>query len=185
MTRQKKTRKVAEFRSKSKDTRAEKPTQNRRKKAPKGQKSGTRNSLVEEQKVDATGAKIKKDPKHGSKKPISLTGPITKPVDEEKIVHSQSQPTAKLNKAKTPTIPPDVELTDIESDEVLIALVERVEDGELLQGKEAKYFNKLMDRHAELLQILGVDQEESDADEDIDPVEGLKSDQWDDLLDEN
>ena len=42
-----------------------------------------------------------------------------------------------------------------------------------------------MDRHAELLQILGVDQEESDADEDIDPVEGLKSDQWDDLLDEN
>lgn len=184
MTRQKKSRKVAEIRVKSKDTRSEKPTQNRRKKTPKGQKSGTRNSLVEESKVHIAGTTTKKDPKHGSKKPIPLTGEVKKDLVEKEIKHSTNQPSAKLNKAKMDVIPPDVELTDIESDEVLIGLVERVEDGELLTGKEAKYFNKLMDRHAELLKILGVEDDESDFDEDVDPIEGLKSNQWDDLLDD-
>jgi ribosome assembly protein YihI (activator of Der GTPase) len=185
MTRQKNSRKVAEIRVRSKETRDEKPTENRRKKTPKGQKAGTRNSLVEEQKTAITGSNIKKDPKHGSKKPISLTGSPVKEVIEKEISHSTSKPAGKLSKAKVASIPPDVELTDIESDEVLIALVERVEDGELLAGKEAKYFNKLMDRHAELLRILGVeDEEENDFEDEIDPVEGLKSDQWDDLLDE-
>jgi ribosome assembly protein YihI (activator of Der GTPase) len=185
MTRQKKSRKVAEIRVRSKETRDEKPTENRRKKTPKGQKAGTRNSLVEEQRTAITGSNIKKDPKHGSKKPISLTVPSAKQPVEKEIIHSTNKPIGKLSKAKADKIPPDVELTDIESDQTLIALVERVEDGELLAGKEAKYFNKLMDRHAELLKILGVEDEEDDVlEDDVDPIEGLKSDQWDDLLDE-
>lgn len=183
MTRQKKSRKVAEIRVKSKDTRSEKPTQDRRKKAPKGQKSGTRNSLVENVDVQVTSSGIKKDPKHGSKKPIPLIKTTDQTKVEKEIVHSTSKPSAKLNKAKVDVIPPDVELTDIESDETLIALVERVEDGELLTGKEAKYFNKMMDRHAELLKILGVEDEDETEDE-VDPIEGLKSNQWDDLLDD-
>ena len=182
MTRQKKSRKVAEVRVKSKDTRSEKTTQDRRKKAPKGQKAGTRNSLVEDQQTVISSSNVKKDPKHGSKKPISLTTSTPKQSIEKEIIHSTQKPAATLKKAKADAIPADVELTDIESDETLIKLVERVEDGELLTGKEAKYFNKLMDRHAELLKILGV--EEDELDEEDDPIEGLKSNQWDDLLDE-
>ena len=154
MTRQKKSRKVAEVRVKSKDTRSEKPTQDRRKKAPKGQKSGTRNSLVEQLDVAVTSSGVKKDPKHGSKKPIPLTGAAQQIKVEKEITHSTRKPSATLNKAKLDVIPPDVELTDIESDETLIALVERVED------------------------------EDDDLDDEVDPIEGLKSNQWDDLLDE-
>ena len=73
-------------------------------------------------------------------------------------------------------VSPEQELAALENDEMLIDLAERVEAGEVLTGKDAKYFNKNMARYDELCELLGIEDEEDDTDP-------LGSDQWDDLLD--
>ncbi len=177
MTRKKKSRKIGQIGVRKQDDRPEKkPTSIRKKKAPKGQKSGNRNSLMEEKVISSTTAGItKKDPKLGSKKKIELvkTKAVEKPVAP--VSTPNKKPEVKLTKVAQNQISPEQELEALENDEMLIDLAERVEAGELLTGKDAKYFNKNMARYDELCEKLGIEEEE-----DTDP---LNSDQWDDLLD--
>ncbi|NVK24656.1 MAG: GTPase-activating protein [Gammaproteobacteria bacterium] len=185
MTRQKKSRKIGQIGVRKQDARPEKPKQDiRRKKAPKGQKSGSRNSLVEEKSLVGStteGSGPKKNSKLGSKKPIDLL-PKQKAVQAEKpIQHSTKKPEVVLKRVKQDTITPEQELAQLENDEKLIELAERVEQGELLTGKDAKYFNKHMARFDELLDILGIE-DESEQDEKTDEVDNLDANQWDDLL---
>lgn len=180
MTRKKKSRKMGQIGVRKQESRPEsnKPDV-RKKKNPKGQKSGTRNSLLVEkvEKLDSTG-KVKKDPKHGSKKKISLVAKVeTQP--KEQIVHAQHKPQVNLEKVDLPKLSPEQELEQIENDARLIELAERVEDGELLTGKDAKYFNKHMSRHQELMEELGLDDEDE---EETDPMAQLGGDEWDDFL---
>lgn len=181
MTRRKKSRKVGQIGVRKQETRPSDTKTPRKKKAPKGQQSGNRNSLVDDKvKSTTTGAgSTKKDPRIGSKKAISLVKaePVPKP-QKPKLDPNKAVPAAKLEKVKE-QIDPQVELNNIESDERLIDLAERVENGELITGKDAKYFNKMMDRHAELLEILGLEE----TSEEPDPLSALDdADQWDDLL---
>ena len=108
-----------------------------------------------------------------------------KPTVEEvkPIEHSSAAPTAKLKKANKVELTPQQELQKIESDERLLELAERVEGGELLLGKDAKYFNKQMERLDELLEILGIDPDDEEEDQ-LDALEQLGGSEWDDLLDE-
>lgn len=192
MTRQKKSRKVGQIGVRKLDTRPEKPKQDtRRKKKPKGQKSGNRNSLVEDKKIVETGGDTtgkKKNTKLGSKKAIDLV-PVKKaePVKPE-IKHSDKKPEVVLRKVKQDALTPEQELALLEKDEKLIELAEKVERDEIITGKDAKYFNKHMARYDELLEILGLnnDIDESELDEQGDDAESaldkLESNQWDDLL---
>lgn len=192
MTRQKKNRKVGQIGVRKLDTRPEKPKQDtKRKKAPKGQKSGNRNSLVEDKKVtistDAT-TNQKKNSKIGSKKPIELVPVKSAPV-EKPIQHSNKKPEVVLKKVKQNVLSPEQELVQLEKDEKLIELAERVERDELLTGKDAKYFNKHMARYDELLEILGLNDDDQDSDtnsvtkdDDESKLDQLDSNQWDDLL---
>ncbi len=188
MTRQKKSRKIGSIGTRKQEKRPSDTVQQRKKKAPKGQPSGNRNSLVEEKNtVVEGGVRVKKDPKIGSKKKISLIAEKPAPVEKPKApIKSDLKPAAKLVKSATQQIDPQQELASIESDERLIALAERVEQGEVLSGKDAKYFNKLMDRLDELVSELGLD--ESDAStEEVDELENLAQmggSEWDDLLDD-
>jgi hypothetical protein len=179
MTRRKKTRKIGQIGVRKQDARPADTKDKRLKKPAKGQKPGARNSLLVE-KAEKTNlgstSSSKKDPKLGSKKPISLVAE-TNTVEEKVEPQHIEQPSIKLTKVKQPELAPEKELDQLESDERLIDLVERVEGGELLTGKEAKYFNAKMARHAELLDILGIEQEDED-----DPMDRLEADQWDDLL---
>jgi ribosome assembly protein YihI (activator of Der GTPase) len=177
MTRQKKSRKIGQIGVRKQDARPEKKTPNlRKKKSPKGQKSGNRNSLMEEKViVGGTATTAKKDPKLGSKKKIELT---PKPVQEAPVKtapNTNKKPEVKLKKVEQNAVTPEQELAVLENDEKLIDFAERVEAGELLTGKDAKYFNKHMARYEELCKMLGIEDED-----DVDP---LNSDQWDDLLD--
>jgi len=180
MTRQKKSRKIGQIGIRKQDARPEKPKANiRKKKAPKGQKSGNRNSLMDENQVSTnptTSAPKKKNSKIGSKKPIELV--VTKKVVAEKpqTQHSDKKPEVKLKKAAPVALPPEQELEQLENDQKLIELAERAEQGELLTGKDAKYFNKHMARYDELIEQLGLQEEEQDE------ISQLKGDQWDDLL---
>jgi uncharacterized protein len=188
MTRQKKSRKIGQIGTRKQEKRPSDTTQARRKKAPKGQPSGNRNSLLEDQNTTIeNGVKVKKDPRSGSKKKISLVPTNEPQVEKPKpIKQSDLKPTAKLTKGSEQTIEPQVELANIESDEKLIALAERVEAGEILSGKEAKYFNKQMDRLEELLDILGIDdqedEDEASSESELEGLEQLGSDEWSDLL---
>lgn len=179
MTRKKKSRKSGQIGVRKLDIRPEtKSPSTRKKKAPKGQKSGSRNSLLEENSAlltDSEGS-IKKDPKLGSKKKIELVK--SKIVEEPKEAKPQinKTPDVKLTKVAPPQISPEQEFEALENNETLIDLAERVEAGEVLTGKEAKFFNKNMARYDELYELLEIE----DEDDDTDP---LNSDQWDDLLD--
>ncbi len=54
---------------------------------------------------------------------------------EQKLLTPTTQPKALLAKAKPVEIPPQVELEQIEQDEKLQALLEKVEQGDILTGK--------------------------------------------------
>lgn len=179
MTRKKKSRKIGQIGVRKQDARPEKQSPNiRKKKAPKGQKSGTRNSLLEENSVlsDGTAGSAKKDPKLGSKKKIELVKSVVADKPKKAKPQIDKKPEVKLTKVAQQQIAPEQELEALENDEMLIDLAERVEAGELLTGKDAKYFNKNMARYDELCELLGIEDEEDDTDP-------LGSDQWDDLLD--
>ena len=80
-------------------------------------------------------------------------------------------------------MPPEQELAALEQDEKLLDLVERVENGEILTGKDAKYFNAKTARHAELLTLLGLDEDEESeetdtAEEDADPLAEFERTDW-------
>jgi len=186
MTRQKKSRKIGSIGTRKQETRPADTKQPRSNKKPKGQPSGNRNSLIEENVVSTPQNQDKNtNPKLGSKKPISLL-PQDKPTVKEhkKIDHSKSKPSAKLTKAEPEELNPKKKLNNIEAEERLIALVERVQDGELLSGKEAKDFNKQMERLDELLEILGIDPDSDEEEEsnELDALENLGASEWDDLL---
>jgi ribosome assembly protein YihI (activator of Der GTPase) len=177
MTRKKKSRKIGQIGVRKQDARPEKSTPNiRKKKAPKGQKSGTRNSMMEENAaVTSNTSQVKKDPKVGSKKKIELVKTTTP--EPKKPVHKPNKaPEVKLTKVQADVLSPEQEFAELENDARLIDLAERTEAGELLTGKDAKYFNKNMARYDELCEILGIEFDEEDEHDD------LGGDQWDDLL---
>lgn len=147
------------------------------KKKGSGLKSGSRNS-PEQVKNTTTAGRDNKDPRHGSKKPI----PLVVSAAEQKLLQQDVNfaPKAQLTKAKAQVLPPEQELAQLEQDERLLALVDRVEQGEILTGKDAKYFNSKTARHAELLALLGLDQDDDSDDEpeDDDPLSRLENTDW-------
>ncbi len=155
----------------------ERPVETKKKGA--GLKSGSRNAPQPEKSQQSGPAN--KDPRHGSKKPIELHVNEA----EQKLLQQTPdfKPKAQLAKVKVIALPPEQELAALEQDEKLLDLVERVENGEILTGKDAKYFNAKTARHAELLTLLGLDEdEESDetdtAEEDADPLSEFERTDW-------
>ena len=72
------------------------------------------------------------------------------------------KPTIELKKVIEPEFTPEQELEALENDERLLKLVERHEKGEMLTGKDAKYFNSRIARHQALCEILGIEDEDED-----------------------
>jgi ribosome assembly protein YihI (activator of Der GTPase) len=147
------------------------------KKKGSGLKSGSRNSQVVATEQTSSGNK-NKDPRHGSKKPIALV----LDTNEQQLLQKPAniQPKAQLAKAKVIEIAPEQELAALEQDEKLLDLVERVENGEILTGKDAKYFNAKTARHAELVELLGLDEDDAadEADAELDPLSKLEQTDW-------
>ena len=82
------------------------------------------------------------------------------------------QHAARLDKALADLVPEF-------SRSYLQQLLERVEQNEILTGKDAKYFNARTARHAELMTLLGLDQDDEDESEsDLDPLSKLEQTDW-------
>lgn len=142
------------------------------KKKGAGLKSGSRHSPSAEDKQQHSG-KGSKDPRHGSKKPVALV--VTEAEQKLMAQPKQFKPLVQLSKAKEPEMPPEQELALLENDEKLLELLDQVDKGEILTGKDAKYFNAKTARHAELVTLLGLDQENE---EDQDPLAKLERTDW-------
>lgn len=160
MTRQKKNRKIAlngTPRLSKEKLRELRAIKEQRTKKHKGAKPGSRNAQEANIETSVTTNNARKDERVGSKKPIALTPEITRPVEEPKLQRHLT-PQVELKKVKE-TLTPEQELHQLENDERLMALLDRHERGELLTGKDAKYFNRLVARHQELCDLLGIDDE--------------------------
>ncbi|BDF96358.1 MULTISPECIES: Der GTPase-activating protein YihI [Pseudoalteromonas] len=161
MSRKKKSRKIPSngpvrlSQDKLKEMRALKE---QRVKKTKGAKPGSRNSIETLQPESKTNQQ-NKDKRVGSKKPIPLIAVAPEPVIELK---RNLKPQVELKKVVQPELSPEQELEALENDERLLKLVELHESGQMLTGKDAKYFNSRIARHQELCELLGI---EDDADD--------------------
>ncbi|KKO45188.1 GTPase activator [Arsukibacterium ikkense] len=143
------------------------------KKKGAGKKSGSRNSVIEQKTEQHAGHSGPKDPRTGSKKPIAL---VAEPVVTPQI-KPDMQPKARLMKAVQPGLSPAEELAQIENDLLLQQLLERVENNEVLTGKDAKYFNAKTARLEQLLEQLGLT-EQAETIEDDDPLAQFERTDW-------
>lgn len=149
------------------------------KKKGSGLKSGNRNSQLEANKpAQQNTAQQSSDPRHGSKKPVELQPSAV--TQKEQSLPPVTIPKASLVKAREATLTPEQELAQIESDAYLQQLLERVENDEILKGKDAKYFNAKTARLELLLKQLGLDSEEEDtaAEQDDDPLATFERTDW-------
>ena len=186
MSRQKRSRKPAPL-GPSQKPRVKKSerqqAQDKKIKKTKGRDSGSRNNPITK---DTKGNQPTKsnDPRHGSKKPIALNA-----AEVETVVIPDFKPQVKLKKVQPEQISPEQELEQIEADQRLMELLDRTDAGEVLTGKDAKYFNAKTARHEELMDILGLsygsdeddweDDESLDDDFDNDQAKSL-IEQWED-----
>jgi len=135
-------------------------------KKTKGAKPGSRNApdlLDSDEKKTNFGPR---DKRIGSKKAVPLIAVAPEPKIEMK---RNLKPAVELTKSIEPEFTPEQELEALESDERLLKLVERHENGEMLTGKDAKYFNSRIARHQTLCELLGLDDDVADeSDTDID-----------------
>ncbi|WP_462156589.1 Der GTPase-activating protein YihI [Pseudoalteromonas sp. GB56] len=177
MTRKRKSRKVINngtarlSKDKLRELRAIK--EQRTKKKKKGAQAGNRNSQLLKVETTESTSRSSADKRTGSKTPIDLTPVAAKPVQQPKV-RKDLKPQAVLSTYKEPELTPEQELEQLESDERFLALIERHDNGEILQGKDAKYFNAKVDRHQKLCEILGLDDDDFEDDEDM--LDGFMND---------
>ncbi|MEW6984351.1 Der GTPase-activating protein YihI [Colwelliaceae bacterium 6471] len=125
-----------------------------------GKKAGNRQQEATKKQSTQTNNVTNKDPRLGSKKPIVLIKESTK-VEKKPIKH-KVEPIAAIR-----TIEPDNALEDelyaIEQDELLQVILEKQEQDIALSEQEVNHFNKLMDRHQQIREALGWDNDDSEA----------------------
>ena len=161
MTRQKKTRSAGPNGLRhlsAEDARKTREPKEETKKKGSGLKSGNRNNVAAI-KTEAVKESGKKDKRIGSKTPVSLTPQAEKPQQPPVLL----QPKASLAKAKAAELTPQ-------------QLLERVEQNEILTGKDAKYFNAKTARLEQLMDMLGLGVDTDDAE--IDPLAAFESKDW-------
>lgn len=125
-----------------------------------GNKPGTRQ--VTDSKNDSQNNAQAKDPRLGSKKPIELIkSTAVKSAPKVKTPKVEDMPQVRA----VVSVESDLmqELTRIEEDEQLQAILEKQEDDIGLSESEVEYYNNLMARHEGISSQLGLDEEDDEA----------------------
>ena len=126
----------------------------------KGKAPGSRHN-VDKKSADNASSNVKKDPRLGSKKPISLI----------------KSTTANIEKRKFAT--PAQELAAVEADERLANLLDKLEAGQSITKEQQHYVETKMARHKALCELMGIsDDEEEDDIDDFDALDALKLDDY-------
>ena len=141
MARQKKSRKVGKIGITKTPSNVRKPTEKRVKKHL-GKPAGTRNNEALTVKQDPK--KLNKDPRHGSKKPVSL------------FVETKEQKSAAK---KVKFFSPAQELEAIEQDTRLAALLDKIDLGKKITREDQHYVDQTLAIHKVLCNMLGLKDE--------------------------
>lgn len=123
----------------------------KRQRKHKGHASGSR-SNTSDQDSKSSKRSSEKDPRIGSKKPISLL-----PEQTSNTPKPQEKPVKDVK-----SLSPEKELAQLENDDRLDALLERLENGEELNTNDQDYVDHTLDRIDELMAILGIEFEEEE-----------------------
>ncbi|ART82555.1 GTPase-activating protein [Oceanisphaera profunda] len=181
MTRMKKTRSPgAVVARKDKRETAEQSKERQRKAGRKGLAAGSRQN-VPELKSQANEQQTPKDPRHGSKKPVALgvtnepTAAQLQAAAAKKAAKAEQKAAAKHDIAKievideaelTPELTPEQELEQLENDDRLNGLLDQVDAGKKLNKADASWLDKRLARHQQLLEQLGLlDDEDEESEE--------------------
>jgi ribosome assembly protein YihI (activator of Der GTPase) len=141
MARQKKSRNVGKIGISKTPSHVRKPTEKRVKKHL-GKPPGSRNN--EALTVQQGLKKVNKDPRHGSKKPVSL------------IVNTKEQ---KLASKKVKYFSPAQELAAIEQDPRFATLLDKIDLGKKVSREDQHYVDQTLARHKILCDMLGLTDE--------------------------
>jgi ribosome assembly protein YihI (activator of Der GTPase) len=138
MARQKKSRKVGKIGVTKTPSNVRKPTEKRVKKHL-GKPAGSRNN--EALTVMQDSKKVNKDPRHGSKKPVSL------------FAETKEQKSASK---KVKYFSPSQELAAIEQDPRLGILLDKIDLGKKITREDQQYVDQTLARHKVLCEMLGL-----------------------------
>ena len=180
MTRMKKTRSPGQIGAR-KDNRetAEQIKDRKRKAKRKGLAAGSRQNSGEQHQHN-NGSKSDQDPRLGSKKPIALvseSGKAEKSSKPAKKVVTEKPVAEKAPKMPdAPELTAEQELEQLENNDRLNTLLDKVDAGEKLGKNDAAWLDKTLARHQQLLEELGLLEDEDD-----EPVEG--DDLWTRFMD--
>ncbi len=163
MPRKKKSRKVGLIGVRKDPNAPRPPKAPKRAKKSTGKPAGNRNSMETSNKPGGQ-KKQTSDPRIGSKKPVPL---VVKPTQAEKRKYAS----------------PSQELAEIEADERLSSLLDRLDNGSKLSVAEQQYVDERMARYRILCDLLGIaenDETEDDTDSPLDNIEQLNIDDFKD-----
>lgn len=131
-----------------------KAREDKKKRKHKGLASGSRHSAVEN-KLNKNQQEIK-DPKIGSKKKVPLVVEfVNKPEKDHTI--SVSKKVKKLD--------PMQELEHLENNEILNELLDALDEGKTISKAEQQFVDECLDRIAVLMEELGIEEEEENAED--------------------
>ncbi|MBS0971201.1 Der GTPase-activating protein YihI [Chimaeribacter arupi] len=131
----------------------------KRQKKRRGHAPGSRATGETDQKKTAT--QEKRDPRLGSKKAVPLV--------VETVYGNTPKKAAKPQKEAKPRLSPEEELTLLENDPRLDALLDKLDDGETLSAEDQAFVDQTLDRIDVLMELLGIelgDDEDDIIDED-------------------
>ncbi|AAP96466.1 GTPase-activating protein [[Haemophilus] ducreyi] len=127
----------------------------KKKRKHKGLPTGSRNVITEQK---TASAKVKKDPRVGSRKKVPLMVEfVNKPEKGQMIKPVPLEPSNHATKA---TVSPEVELTQLENNECLNQLLDQLEAGKVLSTQDQQFVDECLDRVHELIIELGIEDDE-------------------------
>lgn len=173
MTRIKKARSPGQIGARKENRETAEQSKDRKRKAKrKGLAPGSRHNTGEAGQHSG-GNKAPQDPRLGSKKPIALVqGETTKVADSSKPAKPAKAPrparVTPVIAADVEALTPEQELEQLENNERLNTLLDKVDAGEKLGKGDAGWLDKTLARHQQLLEELGLleDDEEEPAEGD-------------------
>ncbi|TGZ99158.1 Der GTPase-activating protein YihI [Rodentibacter pneumotropicus] len=144
-----------------------KARENKKKRKHKGLVSGSRHSAVENKSNNAQ--QDIKDPKIGSKKKIPLVVEFVNKPEKGQVI-----PVMKPVKKSDPML----ELENLENNEILNELLDMLEEGKTISKADQQFVNECLDRIAELMEELGIEDEEENDDDLYRTFEKINIDQF-------
>lgn len=160
---------AAKAKRKSREELNQEARDRKREKKHSGNKSGSRANP----KASATNNSTiqqKQDLRLGSKKPIALVAE-GKTQPEKRSAAAQAKP-----KAEKVRLTPEEELAQLENDECLDSLLDRLENGATLSAEDQAWLDQTLDRIDELMEKLGIalDDDAEDEQAEVDMMRLLK-----------